>query len=653
MTPNDIGSMVGVDEVRLSPDGTQVAFTVWTVDLEANDYRRAIWVGPTDGSTAPFPFTAGDPVDAMPRWSPDGARLAFVSKAKDDKGMAIRIAPVRTGGEVRTVVEWTELIDALEWSPDGTRLAFGARTPDAERAGKKPQDQPPRRLTHLFTRIDSVGFLHDRHRQVHVVAADGTSTPVAITTGSSETDGLSWFPDGSRLAFGSARHDRWDLDLCNDLWAVDAHDGAQPDQVTSTDSAWLWPAVSPDGTRLAAVWFGSPHELRGGQTAVVDLATGEWRSLTEKLDRTCHHFMVPHGPVWAGDDVLFLAEDHGNQHVYRAPADGSAPPEPVLAGDRWISAFDVAGDTVAAVIATPTAQTEVVVIGADGEERQLTRLGAAFADRIDTPAPIRFTAESADGTEVEAWYIPPVGAAEGERHPALLNIHGGPFTQYGNKFFDEFQIQAGAGYGVIYANPRGSSGYGDAWGQSIAWPAHPVHPGSGWGTVDADDVLAVVDEACRRFTDIDPGRLGVLGGSYGGYMTSWLVSHSDRFRAACSERAANDLLAMERSSDIASGFIGYTGQRFFDNPYQLVASSPITHAPAITTPMLIIHSEGDLRCPIEQADGLFTTLRVLERDVEMLRFPEESHELSRSGAPKHRIQRAEAILEWFDRWLKD
>jgi dipeptidyl aminopeptidase/acylaminoacyl peptidase len=658
MTPKDIGSLIGVDEVKLSPDGRQVAFAVWTVDLDENDYRRSIWLGPVDASSPAAPFTAGDPADSSPRWSPDGRWLAFVSDRKGDKtGAVVKVAPIGTGGEVRVVAEWDEAIDALEWSPGGSALAFGARTPDEDRGDKKAKDQPPRRLTRLFQRIDSVGWLHGRHRQLHVVPADGTARPVAVTSGEFETGSLSWLPDGRGLVFNSGRHDTWDLDLRDDIWTVEIGDAAagttEPRRVTATEHAWAWPTASPAGGRVAAIWFGSPMELHSGQLTVVELESGEHRSLTEKLDRPCHHFMVPQGPVWAGDDLLFLVEDHGNQHVYRVPGDGSAPPEPVIAGDRWVHAFDASadGDVIVAIVSTATTQPEVLAIDATGAERSLTALGRSFAGRVETSAPERFTARSADGTEVEAWYIAPVGAMAGQRYPTLLNVHGGPFTQYGNKFFDEFQIQAGAGFGVVYSNPRGSSGYGDAWGQAITWPTHPVHPGSGWGGRDAEDVMAVVDEAISRFDSIDTERLGVLGGSYGGYMTTWLVGHTDRFGAACSERAANDLVALDESSDIASAFVSETGQRFFANREQLAASSPITYATEITTPLLIIHSEGDLRCPIAQADALFTVLRVLERDVEMLRFPGASHELSRSGPPKQRVARAEAIVEWFERWL--
>jgi dipeptidyl aminopeptidase/acylaminoacyl peptidase len=266
--------------------------------------------------------------------------------------------------------------------------------------------------------------------------------------------------------------------------------------------------------------------------------------------------------------------------------------------------------------------------------------------------PEAFTATSKDKTKVPCWVMPPVGAKDGKKYPTLLHIHGGPFTQYGNKLFDEFQVAAGAGYAVVYCNPRGSSGYGERWGRAVRGPNAAVEPGSGWGSVDYDDVMAAVDAAVKQFDFVDGDRLGVLGGSYGGYMTSWIVSHNKRFKAAVSERSANNLALMEGNSDIATAFFGYHGKSVVDDRDEYVRQSPTTYLDKITTPLLILHSDDDLRCPIAQAEELFAGLRWLGRDVEMVRFPGESHEMSRSGAPRHRQQRFEIILEWFDRYLK-
>jgi dipeptidyl aminopeptidase/acylaminoacyl peptidase len=235
----------------------------------------------------------------------------------------------------------------------------------------------------------------------------------------------------------------------------------------------------------------------------------------------------------------------------------------------------------------------------------------------------------------------------------LLNIHGGPFAAYSEAFFDEFQYQAGAGYVVLFSNPRGSDGYGQAWGDAIRGPKCAEAPGTGWGGVDYDDVMAVVDEALRRFDFIDADRLGVIGGSYGGYLTSWIVGHSDRFGAACSERAVNNQLTMVSTSDIGYAFqAGYVGASVVDEPDEFLRMSPISYVRDVHTPLLILHSDGDLRCPVEQAEQLFVALRTLGREVEFVRFPGEGHEMSRSGAPKHRVERGEILLEFFDRHLK-
>jgi dipeptidyl aminopeptidase/acylaminoacyl peptidase len=230
----------------------------------------------------------------------------------------------------------------------------------------------------------------------------------------------------------------------------------------------------------------------------------------------------------------------------------------------------------------------------------------------------------------------------------LLNIHGGPYSQYGSTFFDEFQVQVAAGFAVVFTNPRGSSGRGSAFGRAIRGASCQVDPGTGWGSVDADDVLAVLDHALAGNDDLDPDRVGVLGGSYGGYLTSWLVGHTDRFKAACSERAVNNLATMTHTSDVGWWFnAGYLGVDPLGDPAEVLAASPVTYAEQIHTPLLIVHSEQDWRCSISQAEDLFTRLRLLERDVELVRFPGEGHELSRSGAPRHRRERFEIILEFF------
>jgi dipeptidyl aminopeptidase/acylaminoacyl peptidase len=353
--------------------------------------------------------------------------------------------------------------------------------------------------------------------------------------------------------------------------------------------------------------------------------------------------------VWAGDELLVGAEDHGSVHVVAATI---ADHRVVVGGERVVRSFDLAGSTLAFVATSVTEPSELWVSDTEGKEtRRLTDHSATFTSRVTLAEPERFTATSADGTEVECWVMAPGNADPSGRYPAVVNIHGGPFTQYGYGFFDEFQLQAGAGIGVIYCNPRGSSGYSEAWGRAIRWPEATDDPGSAWGGVDYDDVMACATEAVRRFPWIDGDRLGVQGGSYGGYLTSWIVGHTDRFAAAISERAVNNLVTMEHNSDISGFFREYAGWTHLQRPDILARQSPATYVEAMTTPMLLMHSENDLRCPISQAEELFVALRLLGRHPELVRFPAENHELSRNGSPRHRIMRAEIILEWFHRHL--
>jgi dipeptidyl aminopeptidase/acylaminoacyl peptidase len=402
---------------------------------------------------------------------------------------------------------------------------------------------------------------------------------------------------------------------------------------------------SPDGTRVAYLFYpGEFDDPRHARLAVVDVASGARTVLTEGLDRTAAPYPMVRTPIWDGDRIVFPIEDQGRVPIFAVPTDGSGAPARI-ADAAGLTGFDLVAGTLVHAESTPTGLAEVMV-----GDRRLTDVGAALSAEITPAEPESFTAVSPDGTEVPAWIMRPQGFDPNETYPAVLSIHGGPFTQYGERFFDEFQVYAGAGYVVLYANPRGSSGYTEDWARAIRGPVGDAGPG--WGSVDYDDLMAVTDEAIKRFGFIDPERMAVMGGSYGGYMTSWIVGHNDRFRCAISERAVNDIASEDGSSDIGGFFKGYIGAYPWEAPEAYRALSPLTYASEITTPLLILHSEDDLRCPINQGEQLFTMLRALGRDVEFVRFPAESHELTRSGSPTHRVQRFELILEFLGQHLR-
>jgi dipeptidyl aminopeptidase/acylaminoacyl peptidase len=644
MQPEDVYQLTGVGDPRLRPGGEDVAYVVWSIDEEANEYRQSIWLATLDGSEPPRRFTTGRN-DAQPRWSPDGTQLAFVAKRGDEKSKRQLYVMRADGGEPECLTELKDDVGEPVWSPDGKRIAFSARVPDDAYDEEDERKRPPRRFKRLLFKLDSVGWTGDRRRHIFVVAADGSAPATQITDGDYEDSRPAWTPDGEKIAFSSSRSENWDTELLGDIYLVPA-EGGEPKRLTPGDGNHYAGSYSPDGTLLAVKWDPGGFDFpRNPQIAVVDAETGENRRiLTASLDRTCDPYPEIREPIWDGDAIVFAIEDRGNVHVYRVGA-GGGEPELMAGGDIVLSGYDYLDGQLVRTGSTAPHLSELYA-----GDKQLTHVGRDFGSGRELVTPERFTAISKDGTEVEAWIARPAGFEAGTTYPALLNIHGGPFSQYGTGFFDETQVYAGAGYAVIYSNPRGGSGYSEAHGRAIRGPLGDAGPG--WGSVDYDDLMGVVDTALERFNFIDADRLGVIGGSYGGYMTSWIVGHTNRFKAAVSERAVNNLISMFGSSDLFWVFERQFGGPMWDNVEAYLEKSPSTYAKNIETPVLVLHSEQDLRCNIEQGEHLFTLLRLMGKETEMVRFPAESHELSRSGSPIHRVTRFETILDWFDRYLK-
>ena len=647
MQPKDVYELVNAGDPRISPDGSRVAFVVTAVDRESNEYRGAVWVAPLDGSAEPRPFTSGERRDTTPRWSPDGNWLAFASNrgGEEKTPMNLYVIPAE-GGEARKLTDQKENVEEIAWSPDSKRIAFATRARDEAYEEEDEKKRAPRRFRRAFHKLDSVGFTGDRRKHIFLIDLDG-GDPRQLTSGDFEHANPVWSPDGKHIVIDGLRDERWDVELINRLYRIDVDGGAEPKPLTGDDGSYDAPAFSPDGGRIAyrmTLEDGTyPHH---SQVGVMKADGSDQKLLTTSLDRQCGPYPDTREPIWDGERIVFSVEDGGNVHLYAVPADGSAGPERILDGERVLSGYDVRAGKLAFVSTTHTTMRELHV-GTDG--RRITNLGAAFTSGRELAEPERFTARSPDGYEVDAWIVRPPGFEPGKRYPALLNIHGGPFTQYGTGFFDENQVYAGGGYVVLFSNPRGGSGYSEEHGRAIRGPLGDAGPG--WGSVDYDDVLAVVDTALEQFDFIDPERLGVIGGSYGGFMTSWIIGHTNRFKAAVSERGVNNLVSMFGSSDLFWVFERQFGGPMWENVDAYLERSPSTYAQQIETPVLVLHSEQDLRCGIEQGEHLFTLLRLLGKEVEIVRFPAESHELSRAGSPLHRVIRFETILEYFGRYL--
>ena len=647
MVPEDLTRIQFVTDPQLSPDGRRIAFVVTSLSEERDEFLANIWIVYTTGGT-PRRFTAGPRRDIEPRWSPDGTRLAFLSERAPKDKLQLYVMPA-DGGEPTKLTALENGVSSPAWSPDGTRLAFvspvgGQREPDNEE--EKRKSRPARVITSVKYRFNGEGFTYDRRPHVFVVSTDG-SAPVQVSDGDFIDADPTWSPDGGSIVFTSARHTERDDDDASDLWRVDAKGGI-PQRLTATTGPVLLPAFSPDGRSIA--YLARPAKNAYGRNVRLYVVPSEGAAsatcLTSALDRSCGALHVR--PLWSPDgrSIVVAGEDHGDVGLWRAAVSGHEPPARIVGGARSINGFSASADgrVLAFAASSPTAPAEVFTCHADGgDERRLSELNRAWTDSVALSAPERFRFARA-GFELDVWVMRPAGFVAGQRYPTLVNIHGGPHAQYGHNFFDEFQVYAGAGYAVVYTNPRGSQGYGEAFTQAVV---------GDWGGGDYADVMGALDEALARYPFIDPDRLGVLGGSYGGFLTSWIVGHSKRFKAACSERAVNCQYTMFGTSDIGHSFnvVELGGPTPWEDMARYIERSPLTYAKDVVTPLLIIHSEDDLRCPIEQGEQLFVALKKLGREVRFVRFPGENHEMSRSGKPRHRLERFRHILDWFGAYL--
>ena len=639
MRPEQLADLSIPSDPRLHPDGERIAFVVTRLDTEEDEYVRRIWLW--DGSAA-RPLTAGS-ADTSPRWSPDGTRLAFLRKgAGDDAKPQLAILDMG-GGEAEVVTEFALGVLEAEWSPDGSRIAVVAGQWIEELTDLEPDERKrrPRRITRFPYRFDNLGWVADRRNHIHLIDV-ATGDAIQLTDGDHDESGIIWHPSGSTLAFISARQPRRGLEPGSQVWTISAA-GGEP---TARTEVGLWGSVSFDPSgRLYVIGLAD----QWGHPDVAPLHRieddGRLTTLTDHLDRNIMPLaptISPPSPQWLADGrATITVEDRGAVKLMEMTADGNTTE--LAGGNRAITGAspNADGSRIALTVTHPTNPGELCLL-VEGEEHQLTNLNRGFVANAVLAEPERFVI-SHHGVEVEGWvYLPP-----GEdKVPLLLNIHGGPASAYGYWFFDEFQVYTGAGYGVVALNPRGSHGYGSDHAMAIIGTWHEDD------SPDMVDLLAAVDVAIAAHPRLDPERMGVMGGSYGGYATVRVSARDDRFRSAVAERGLFSFTSFLGTSDIGPWFTRVYLRDGAADPLRVWESGPLSVADEITTPTLILHADGDFRTPIEQGEQLFAKLLENEVPVEMLRFPApEGHEMSRSGSPKHRVERFEAILEWHGRHL--
>ena len=672
-----------VSAPALHPDGTRAVVSVVRPDFDADAYVGQLWTVPLDPDRPPRRLTRGFR-DTAPDFSPDGQVLAFLRAAAGGKPQLHIVEAA--GGEPQPVTDAPLGVSAFAWSPDSRHIAYGARTPEEGRYGStdgvSAGSEDARLITDYQYRMNGVGYTADKPVQLFLVEVpdpgaeprvapqgralktraaaaaaqsgpDATNTPAGLlpaarqlTTAATDHTGASFSSDGRTIYFTAALHEGSDNDLATGIYRIavgegsaGAETGAEPEPFTpantgrqsvhavreSRDGKWLFflaQELGPTGQDFVA---------RNTALYVVPAGGGDATRLSdnESMDLGCNGRLELGGP----DSVLPFNNARGTVQLLEFQATGNH--QVLVRGERVVTGAAAHGESLVLSFADASTAGDVAV-PAGGQLRVLTDFSAPLRSAVDIIAPLELTVPSGDGYPVHGWLVKPQGQGP---HPVLLNIHGGPFAQFTGALFDEAQIYAAAGYAVLMCNPRGSAGYGQEHGRAIK---------EKMGTLDMQDVLAFLDGALGKFEELDAGALGIMGGSYGGYLTAWTISHDHRFKAAIVERGFLDPVSFTGSSDIGWFFGGeYTGR----SAEQMAAQSPMARVEQVRTPSLVIHSEEDLRCPVEQGQRYFTALKQLGVDAAFLVFPGENHELSRAGTPHHRRQRFDQILQWWSCYL--
>jgi len=682
-TPDDLARLAVPTDPHLSPNGRLVAWTTQTMAPARDGYRHAIWIAPTDGSTPARQLTIGAKHDTHPRFSSDNEFLAFLSdrrllveedpaapKDRED-GTQVYLLPLH-GGEARRLTDLPRGVDDFAWSPDGRSIVVvsasvaATRAEELRRRGRDPNPRPgePPPSDYRFTdRLDyqanGAGFTGDRVSRLWLVDVESGSAG-RLTSRATGESAPAWSPDGRRIAFRTNRRADHDIRTRSAVHVLDLDSGREIAITGGHDALFFAATWLPDGRTLAVLggrgsdaWYRTDAWLFAADG--LDAAAGGGRNLTGRHDLMIGSSMAT--DVQPSESAAVVADRDGVWLTVTAPIAGSielwrvstadGTLERLTDGRHSVSAFDqvalgTGGTRIAYLRSTPTAPADVHVldVASDGarHDTRLTDLHAAVLDEIALVEPVERTV-TVDGRTIQGWLIP-AGPGSG---PLVTEIHGGPHTMYGWALTWEFQVLAAAGMSVFYANPRGSEGYGLAFNTANLrdWGAGPMH-----------DVLAGIDALVADGL-ADPDRLGLTGGSYGGYLTNWILAHDDRFRAALSCRGVSDMTMLFLTGDISGG--AWAQEEFGATPWSDPAYfreiSPITYADRIRTPLLIQHSERDIRATIGQAEALFTVLRSKRRPARLMRVPDENHELTRSGTPFRRIENLVQVRDWFAHFL--
>jgi dipeptidyl aminopeptidase/acylaminoacyl peptidase len=652
ITPEDYYSFEFLSDPDISPDGKLVAYVVTKVDRAQNRRNSSIWMVATNGTRAPWQFTTSPQSATSPRWSPDGLSLAFLSTRPTGETAGAGTAGAAAeqtraqiyllsmdGGEARRLTSLKNGVNSFQWSPDGNRIVVVSRTgPSDDRAESKDRSDV-RHYKNISYKFNDTGWFDDRRAHLWVVNVKFPSAN-QITEGNdwNDTD-PQWSPDGRRIAFVSNRTGKeYEGNRNTDVWVIRA-DGTSLTKISDHEEADNAPRWSPDGSTIA--FTGELHDRDHpkiwlapsvGQKASVLAANG--------LD------LIPSALEWSedGKSLYFESGVKGEVQLFRVDLASKSVAQ-ITSGARAVRNADFNARTKTMAYTANDFKHLDDLYAADlngANERKLTNLNTTLWKQLRLADVERFTYKSADNWDVDGFLVKPIDWQVGRKYPMILSVHGGPAGQYGVDWYHEFQVYAAKGYAVVFTNPRGSTGYGQKFERGITGE---------WGGKDYIDVMNGVDAALKRYPWIDAQRLGVTGGSYGGFMTNWIVGHTNRFRAAVTLRSVSNFLSDDGTRDGAYGHAPDFGGDIFEKFDLYWERSPLKYAKNVKTPTLILHSDNDFRVPIEQGEQWFRALKHYGVTTEIVMFPRENHNLTRTGEPKHLVESLNWQLYWFDRFL--
>jgi len=643
ITAEDYFAFRFLNDIQLSPDGATIAFVVGSIDQKENRRYNALWAVPADGSREPSLLTTSLQSSNTPRWRPDGKAIAFLS-ARPIPGESTGLVPKiqvwilpLSGGEPSRVTNLQNGVTSFVWSPDGSRLLCVSKSGPSDTA-KSPSDV--RHYKHASYKFNDTGWFDDKRSHIWIVdVTSGITKQVTSGDDWNDTD-PQWSPDGTKIAFVSDRTGKeFDEGRNKDIWTIDVT-GRSLTKISRSEEPDSSPRWSPDGKTIA---FLSASERRAHPKIWLAPSQGGTapRLAAEGLD------LIPTDLRWAesGRALYFETGVKGTSHLFRVDVETRRASQ-VTSGDRTVRLVNISDRSGRLVysINDPMHMDDIYVADLKAQnERQLTHLNAALFKGLQLTPVERVVFKGADGWDVDGFLMRPLGWEAGKKYPMVLSIHGGPAGMFGFDWYHEHQVYAARGWAVFFTNPRGSTGYGEKFDRGVQRE---------WGGRDYVDVMNGVDAVLAKNPWIDADRLGVTGGSYGGFLTNWILGHTTRFKAAVTLRSIATFISDEGTRDGPYGHSEDFGGDLFEQFETYWDRSPLKYAKNVKTPTLVMHSDMDFRVPIEQGEQWFRALQHYGVPSELVLFPRENHNLTRTGEPVHLVESLKWQVYWFDRYLE-